>query len=60
MGELLRSAYAKRLVNQHQVVLRSKALCVRQWGISLPGACASGAAPLSPWWRTVLGTAGGG
>ena len=39
MGEILRSAYARRLVNQHQVVLRSKALRMHQWGISLPGAC---------------------
>ena len=39
MGELLRSAYAKRLVNQQQVILRSKVLRMHQWGISLPGAC---------------------
>ena len=39
MGELLLSAYAKRLVNQHQVILRSKVLRMHQWGISLPGAC---------------------
>ena len=38
-SELLRSAYAKQLVNQHQVVLRSKALRMHQWSISLPGAC---------------------
>ena len=38
MGELLRSASAKRLVNQHQVILRSKILRMHQ-GISLPGAC---------------------
>ena len=34
MGELLRSAHAKQLVNQHQVVLRSKALRMHQRGIS--------------------------
>ena len=39
MGELLRSAYAKQLVNQHKVILRSKVLRMHQWGISLPGAC---------------------
>ena len=39
MGELLRSAYAKQLVFQHQVSLRSKVLRMHQWGISLPGAC---------------------
>ena len=39
MGELLRSAYAKRLVNQHQVILRSKVLRMHQWRISVPGAC---------------------
>ena len=39
MGELLRSAYAKRLVNQHQVTLRSKVLRMHLWGFSLPGAC---------------------
>ena len=39
MGELLRSAYAERLVNQQQVVLRSKALRMHQCGISLLGAC---------------------
>ena len=38
MGELLRSANAKRIVNQHQVILRSKALRMHQWGISLLGA----------------------
>ena len=49
MAELLRSTYAKRLVNQHQVILRSKVLRMHQWGISLPGACegsfVAGAAP---------------
>ena len=40
MGEFLCSANARRLVNQHHVVLRSKALRMHQWGISLPGACA--------------------
>ena len=52
MGELLRSAYAKRLVNQHQVTLRSKVLRMHQWGISLQGACevsVTGAAPMRPW-----------
>ena len=39
MGELLCSAHAKRLVNQHQVVFRSKALRMHQWRISLLGAC---------------------
>ena len=39
MGELVRSAYAKQLVNQHKVILRSKVLRMHQWGISLPGAC---------------------
>ena len=39
MRELLRSAHAKRLVNQHQVTLRSKVLRMHQWGISLTGAC---------------------
>ena len=29
----------KQLVNQHQVILQSKVLRMRQWGISLPGAC---------------------
>ena len=53
MGELLRSAYAKRLVDQHQVILRSKVLRMHQWSISLLGACeglfATGAAPLNLW-----------
>ena len=35
IGELLRSAYAK----QHQVKLRTKALHVHQWSVSLPDAC---------------------
>ena len=39
MGEFLRSAYAKRLVNVAQVLLRSKTLQMHQWSISLPGAC---------------------
>ena len=39
MGELLRSAYAKRLVNQHQLTHRSKVLRMHQRGTSLPGAC---------------------
>ena len=39
MDELLRSAYAKQLVNQHKVVLRSKVLHMHQRSISLPGAC---------------------
>ena len=39
MGELLRSACAKRLVNQHQVTLRSEVLRSHRWGTSLPGAC---------------------
>ena len=38
MGELLRSACAKRLVNQHQVVIRSMVLRMHQWCISQPGA----------------------
>ena len=37
--QIARSAYAKQLVNQHQVVLRRKALRMLQWGISLPVAC---------------------
>ena len=37
MGEFLRSAYAKRLVNVAQVHLRTKTL--HQWGFHLPGAC---------------------
>ena len=39
MGELLRSASATRLVNQHQVTRRSKVLRMHKWSISLPGAC---------------------
>ena len=39
MGEFLRSAYAKRLVNLSQVHLRTKTLHVHQWGANLPGAC---------------------
>ena len=39
MGDILRSAYAQRLVNQHQVIPRSKVLRMHQWSISLPGAC---------------------
>ena len=39
MGEFLRSAYAKRLVNVAQVHLRSKTLQMHQWGVHLPGAC---------------------
>ena len=52
MGEFLRSAYAKRLVNQHHVLLRSKVLRMHRWGISLLGpvrASVIGAAPLKPW-----------
>ena len=39
MGEFLRSAYAKRLVNLSQVHLRTKTLRMHQWGVNLPGAC---------------------
>ena len=39
MGEFLRSAYAKRLVNLSQVHLRTKTLHVHQWVVNLPGAC---------------------
>ena len=39
MGEFLRSAYAKRLVNLSQVHLRTKTLHMHQWGVNLPGAC---------------------
>ena len=39
MGEFLRSAYAKRLVNLAQVHLRTKTLHMHQWGVNLPGAC---------------------
>ena len=39
MGEFLRSAYAKRLVNLSQVHLRTKTLYMHQWGVNLPGAC---------------------
>ena len=39
MGEFLRSAYAKRLVNVSQVHLRTKTLHMHQWGVNLPGAC---------------------
>ena len=39
MGELLRSANAKRLVNQHQVIPRSKVVRMHQWSMSLPRAC---------------------
>ena len=39
IGEFLRSAYAKRLVNLAQVHLRTKTLHMHQWGVSLPGAC---------------------
>ena len=39
MGEFLRSAYAKRLVNLAQVHLRTKTLHMHQWGDNLPGAC---------------------
>ena len=39
MGEFLRSAYAKRLVNLTQVHLRTKTLHMHQWGVNLPGAC---------------------
>ena len=39
MGEFLRSAYAKCLVNLSQVHLRTKTLHMHQWGVNLPGAC---------------------
>ena len=39
MGEFLHSAFAKRLVIQHQVILRSKVLRVHQCGISQLGGC---------------------
>ena len=39
MGELPHSVIVKQLANHQQVDLRSKTLRVRQWGISLPGAC---------------------
>ena len=39
MGEFLRSAYAKRLVNLSQVHLHTKTLHMHQWGVNLPGAC---------------------
>ena len=36
MGEFLRSAYAKRLVNLAQVHLRTKTLHMYQWGVNRP------------------------
>ena len=39
MGEFLRSAYPKQLVNLSQVHLRTKTLQMHQWGVNLPGAC---------------------
>ena len=70
MGEFLRSAYAKRLVNLSQVHLRTKTLHMHQWGVNLPGACealchwrgtiepllvsGSGVAVISGWRRRVL------
>ena len=47
-------AYAKQLVSQHQVVLRSRTFRMHHWSSLLRAArpCAIGVAPLSPWWRT--------
>ena len=47
--EVLRSACAKQLVDQHQVVLRSKALRVHQWA----SACWARVKPLCHWRGTI-------
>ena len=55
MGEFLRSAYAKRLVNLAQVHLRTKTLHMHQWGVNLPGRakpCITGEARSNPWCST--------
>ena len=44
MGELLPSAYVKRFVNQHQVILRSNILRIHQWASACPALVRASAA----------------
>lgn len=41
MGDVLRSAGAKRLLQTHASKFRQTSISIRQWGILLPGACES-------------------